>query len=77
MADREDWAQVQNPSSEGCAKYMGILVALPRFMNNLRRFQQHITVITEKYLEPLKRRNNGAYAETYSCFYSQMLSIDI
>jgi len=76
IADREKWVQVQDPLSVGCAKYMEILAALARFTNSFRRFQQHITEITEKHFEPPKRRNSGAYADAYACFYSQTLSID-
>jgi len=53
-----------------------MLAALACFTNELRRFRQQITVMTEKYLEPLKRRNSGAYAEAYSYFYADMLTID-
>lgn len=31
--------------------------------------------MTEKYLEPLKRRDSWAYAEAYSAFCAQMLSV--
>ncbi len=76
MADREKWAQVLDPTSESYTKYQGMLAALACFANDLHRFRQQITVMTEKYFEPLKRRNSGAYAEAYSYFYADMLTID-
>ena len=74
MADREKWAQVQNPASEGYAIYQGMLLGLICFADKLRGLHQFIALITEKCFEPLKRRNSAAYAEAYSYFYAQMLS---
>ncbi len=45
------------------------------FADNLRRFRQQIVRMTERYFEPLKRRNSDAYAEAYSRFYGQMISV--
>ena len=74
MADKEKWAQVQDPTSEGYAKYQGIMIGLICFTEGLRSFRQLINKMADKYLEPLKHRNSSAYAEAYSCFYPQMLS---
>ncbi len=74
MADKEKWAQVQDPTSEGYAKYQGIMIGLICFTEGLRSFRQLIDKMADKYLEPLKHRNSSAYAEAYSCFYPQMLS---
>ena len=74
MADEEKWAQVQDPTSEGYAKYQGMVAELICFAESLRGLQQLIAVMTEKCLEPLTRRNSGAYAEAYSYFYPQILS---
>ena len=74
MADKEKWAQVQDPTSEGYAKYQGIMIGLICFTEGLRSFRQLIDKMADKYLEPLKYRNSSAYAEAYSCFYTQMLS---
>ena len=76
MADGEKWAQVQDPSSEGYEMYQRMLLGLASFTASLRRFRQQITVITERYFEPLKRRSSGAYAEAYSYFYSDMIYAD-
>ncbi len=75
MADGEQWAEVQDPSSEGYEMYQGMLDGLADFADSVRRFRQQVAVMTEKYFEPLKRRNSGAYAEAYSRFYAEMLSI--
>ena len=75
LADEEKWAQVQDPTSEGHALYQGMIIALADFSSELMRFRQQIAIMTEKYFEPLKRRNSGAYAEAYSFFYAQMLSV--
>ena len=77
MADKEKWAQVQDPTSEGYAKYQGIMIGLICFAEGLRSFRQLIDKMADKYLEPLKRRNSLAYAEAYSCFYPQMLSASV
>lgn len=74
MADKEKWAQVQDPTSEGYAIYQGMLIALSDFANDLRRLRQQISAMTRRYFEPLKRRNGSAYAEAYSQFYGEMLS---
>ena len=75
MADREQWAEVQDPSSEGYEVYQGMLDGLADFADSVRRFRQQINVMTEKYFEPLERRNSYAYADAYSRFYAEMLSI--
>ncbi len=75
MEDKEKWAQVQDPASEGYAIYQGMMTGLICFADNIRRFRQQIIRRTERYFEPLKRRNSDAYAEAYSRFYGQMISI--
>lgn len=75
MADKEKWAQVQDPASAGYAIYHTGLAELVCFAERLRGLRQLIALMTEKCLEPLKRRNSGAYAEAYSYFYAQMLSV--
>ena len=77
MADREKWAQVQDPVSEGYAKYQGMLIGLCLFTEQFRDFRQLIDMMAEKCLEPLKRRNSSTYAEAYSYFYPQMLSAGV
>lgn len=74
-ADEEKWTQVQDPASEGYAIYQGMLASLVCFADDLRNFRQQITIMTKKYFEPLTRRNSGAYAEAYSSFYGEMLSM--
>jgi len=75
MADREKWAQVQDPASAGYAIYHGWLADLACFAEKLRGLRQLIALMTDKCLEPLKRRNSGTYAEAYSYFYAHMLSV--
>lgn len=77
MADKEKWAQVQDVTSAGYAKYQGMLMELICFAEGLRGFRQLIDMMVEKYLEPLKHRNSFTYAEAYSCFYPQMLSAGV
>ena len=74
MADREKWALVQDPTSEGYAKYQEMLIELVCFAEGLRGLRQLIAILTEDYLEPLDRRNSAAYADAYSYFYTHMLS---
>ena len=72
MADEEKWAAVQDPGSEGSAMYHGMVVSLAAFANDLRAFRIQIRDMTERYFEPLPRRNCEAYAEAYTQFYSDM-----
>ena len=75
MADREKWAQVRDPSSEGYAIYQGMMAGLACFADSIRTFRLQVTEMTRTYFEPLKRRNSDAYAQAYSRFYSDMPSI--
>lgn len=75
MADEEQWAQMQDPTSEGFVMFQGMLASLACFADGLRGFRQQISLMTEQYFEPLKRRNANAYAGAYSFFYAHMLSI--
>lgn len=77
MADKEKWAQVQDPASTGYAKYQGMLMELISFAERLRGLRQLIDMMVDKCLEPLKHRNRSAYAEAYSYFYMQMLSAGV
>ncbi|MEY8261751.1 DUF6076 domain-containing protein [Oscillospiraceae bacterium 50-60] len=77
MADKEKWAQVQDVTSAGYAKYQGMLMELICFAEGLRGFRQLVDMMAGKCLEPLKRRNSSAYAEAYSYFYMQMLSVGV
>jgi hypothetical protein len=65
MADKEKWAQVQDPTSEGYTIYRGMISGLDCFVDGLHKLRKQISVMTEKYLEPLERRNSGTYAEAY------------
>ncbi|MCI9241251.1 DUF6076 domain-containing protein [Oscillibacter sp.] len=75
MADREKWAQVQDPSSEGYAIYQGMMAGLACFAESICVFRQQVMEMTRKYFEPLKQRNSGTYAQAYSRFYADTLSI--
>lgn len=75
MADKEKWDQVQDPSAEGYAIYQGMMAGLACFAESSRAFRQQVAEMTRTYFEPLKRRTSGAYAQAYSRFYSDMLSI--
>ena len=73
MADRERWAQVLDPASEGRAAYLEMLEGLAGFAEDLRAFRQQVEALTALYFEPLKRRNSGTYAQAYSYFYGDMV----
>lgn len=75
MADEEKWAQVQDPTSEGYAMFLGMLAGFTCFATDLRDLRGQIALMTEQYFEPLKRRNAHAYAGAYSYFYAHMLSV--
>ena len=74
MADREKWAQIQDPASEGHAGYHRMITGLDGFAKKLRRLRRLFAIITEEVLEPLKRRSSAVYAEAYSRFYIPLLS---
>lgn len=57
MADKGNWAQVQDVTSAGYAKYQGLIIGLSHFAERLRGFRQLIGMMIEKYLEPFKRRS--------------------
>lgn len=67
--------QIQTPGTEGYAMYQEFLKSLPHLTDSIRVFQNQIATMTEHYFEPLKRRNSAAYAQAYSQFYGQMVSI--
>lgn len=75
MADEDKWAQVQDQTSEGHAMYQGMMAGLVCFTDNLRRLRKQIAGMTERYLEPLGRRNSDAYADAYSRFYADMICV--
>lgn len=75
FADKGKWAQVQKPNSEGHAIYQGMIAGLTTFTHCIRTLRQQFEIMTEKYLEPLDRRNAAAYADAYSCFYADMLTV--
>ena len=75
MADKEKWDQVQDSSTEGYAIYQGMMAGLACFADSIRAFRLQVTEMTRTYFEPLKRRTSDAYAQAYSRFYSDMLSI--
>ena len=75
FADRGKWAQVQRPHSEGRAMYQGMIAGLESFAHDIRALREQFRIMTEKYFEPLERRNAAAYADAYSYFYTDMLNI--
>ena len=75
LADKEKWAEVQDPTSEGRVMYNGMVDGLTVFAADLRAFRQQIDAMTERYFEPLPRRNSAAYAQAYSAFYADMVSV--
>ena len=72
LADGAKWSAVQDPASEGSAMYHGMVDGLVAFATSLRNFRRQIEVMSERYFEPLTRRNSTAYAEAYSYFYADM-----
>ena len=70
MVDREKWAQVRDPSSEGYAIYQGMMAGLACFADSIRTFRLQVTEMTRTYFEPLKRRNYCTYAEAYAGAYA-------
>ncbi|MFY0390484.1 DUF6076 domain-containing protein, partial [Hominicoprocola fusiformis] len=46
---------------------------LAHFADRVRALRLQLRIMTEKYFEPLKRRNSTAYGTAYSTFYADML----
>ena len=75
LADREKWAQVRTPGSSAAAQYERMILELLRFPQYLAAFRQQLSIMTERYFEPLKRRGSCAYADAYAEFYTDMLRV--
>lgn len=76
VADRKSWARVRDTTTREHRDYQSILTELGWFIDRLRKFRQQISLLTEDYFEPLKRRGNAAYAEAYSVFYMDMVKLN-
>lgn len=75
LTDEDKWMQIKTPGTEGYAMYQEFLKGLSHLAEGIRMFQNQIATMAEHYFEPLKRRNSAAYAQAYSQFYGQMVSI--
>lgn len=75
FADREKWAQVLKLHSEGRTIYEGMIASLENFAHDIRALRRQFQIMTEKYFEPLERRNAATYANAYSYFYADMLTV--
>ena len=72
-AQKDKWAQVQKAQSEGREMYERMIDDMKRFANRVRTLRLQLRIMTEKYFEPLERRNSTAYGTAYSYFYADML----
>lgn len=72
FADREKWEQVH---TEGCTIYHEMIAYLENLASDIRGLREQFRIVTEKYFEPLERRNAAAYADAYSYFYADMFTI--
>ena len=70
---KDKWAQVQDAHSEGHKIYESMIDGLEHFANRVRTLRKQLRIMTEKYFEPLERRNIAAYGTAYSSFYADML----
>ena len=70
---KDKWAQVQDIHSEGHEIYKRMIDDLAHFADRVRALRLQLRIMTEKYFEPLKRRNSAAYGTAYSAFYADML----
>ena len=70
---KEKWAQVQDIHSEGHEIYERMIDNLAHFADRVRALRLQLRIMTEKYFEPLERRNSAAYGTAYSAFYADML----
>ena len=72
-AQKDKWAQVQKAHSEGREMYERMIDDMKRFANRVRTLRLQLRIMTEKYFEPLERRNSTAYGTAYSAVYADML----
>ena len=70
---KEKWELVQETHSDGHEIYERMIDDLVHFADRVRAFRLQLGIMTEKYFEPLKRRNSAAYGMAYSAFYADML----
>lgn len=70
---KDKWAHVQDIHSEGREMYERMLNDLAHFADRVRALRLQLRIMTEKYFEPLGRRNSTAYGTAYSTFYADML----
>ena len=70
---KEKWEQVQEVHSEGREMYERMINDLAHFADRVRALRLQLRIMTEKYFEPLKRRNSEAYGTAYASFYADML----
>ena len=70
---KEKWELVQETHSEGHEIYERMINDLVHFADRVRALRWQFRIMTEKYFEPLKRRNSAAYGKAYSAFYADML----
>ena len=71
FSDREKWAQIQ---SDGCTIYHEMISCLENLASDIRGLCEQFRIMTEKYFEPLERRNAAAYADAYSYYYTDMFN---
>ena len=53
--------------------YERMIDDLAHFADRVRALRLQLRIMTEKYFEPLERRNSAAYGTAYSAFYADML----
>ena len=73
FADKEKWEHVH---SEGSTIYQDMISGLESFAHDVRELLEQFRIMTEKYFEPLERRNAAAYADAYSYFYAEKTTFD-
>lgn len=75
MENRELWRAIQTEDTPERERFQMGLVTMSLFAAQLRNFRQQIRMMTQRYFEPLKRRNANAYATAYSYFYADMVRV--
>lgn len=75
MANEALWQAIQTEGTPERERFQMGLVTMSLFTAQLRNFRQQLRMMTERYFEPLKRRNANAYATAYSYFYADMVRV--
>jgi hypothetical protein len=75
LAEPKNLRDVLTPHSEAHSQFVQVLDLLKEIVQDVRFFQNKVTMMLRMYFEPLKRHNAKFYARAYTYFASDMLCV--